>query len=180
MEERLAAVWSDVLGVEQVSIEDSFFDLGGDSIRAVRLVGGLRAAGYEVSVREVFEHRTITALAGQLSGQVAGESLIDPIAPFALISDEDWAAMPDDVVDAYPLSQVQTGMLVEMMATRDRGEGQVVYHNVNSFRIPDAQPFSEKGIAGCTGSGGEPSPGAADFDASEWLFAAAAAGACRR
>ncbi|WP_343069732.1 amino acid adenylation domain-containing protein [Streptomyces olivoverticillatus] len=146
LEERLAAVWSDVLGVEQVSIEDSFFDLGGDSIRAVRLVGGLRAAGYEVSVREVFEHRTITALAGQLSGQVAGESLIDPIAPFALISDEDWAAMPDDVVDAYPLSQVQTGMLVEMMATRDRGEGQVVYHNVNSFRIPDAQPFSEKAL----------------------------------
>ncbi|KJY41078.1 hypothetical protein VR41_14040, partial [Streptomyces sp. NRRL B-1568] len=138
VEERLAAVWSEVLGLERVSVEDSFFDIGGDSIRAVRLVGGLRAAGYDVSVREVFEHRSIAELAGRLSGQVAGESLIDPVAPFALISDEDRAALPADVVDAYPLSQLQTGMLVEMLKAGDLH----TYHNLTSFRIPDEHEFS--------------------------------------
>ncbi|GAA3036848.1 hypothetical protein GCM10020000_13150 [Streptomyces olivoverticillatus] len=140
VEERLAAIWSDVLGLEQVGVEDSFFDIGGDSIRAVRLVGGLRAAGYEVSVREVFEHRTVAELAGWLSGQVAGESLISAVEPFALIGAEDRAALPEDVVDAYPLSQIQTGMLVEMLATRDTARN--VYHNINSFRIPDEREFS--------------------------------------
>ncbi|GAA3036910.1 hypothetical protein GCM10020000_13240 [Streptomyces olivoverticillatus] len=72
-------------------------------------------------MREVFEHRTVAALAGRLSGQVVNESLIDPVAPFALISAEDRAALPADVVDAYPLSQIQTGMLVEMMAQPRHG-----------------------------------------------------------
>ncbi|WP_246470494.1 condensation domain-containing protein, partial [Streptomyces olivoverticillatus] len=142
VEERLAAIWAEVLDARQVSVEDSFFDIGGDSIRAVRLVGGLRAAGYDVSVREVFEHRTVAALAGRLSGQVVNESLIDPVAPFALISAEDRAALPADVVDAYPLSQIQTGMLVEMMAGRGMGERRAAYHNVNSILIQDEQAFA--------------------------------------
>ncbi|MFF2548450.1 amino acid adenylation domain-containing protein, partial [Kitasatospora sp. NPDC058063] len=137
VEERLAAVWSDVLGVTRVGVEDSFFDLGGDSIRVVRLVGALRATGYDVTVQDVFELRTVARLAQKLSGQEAGASLVTTVEPFALIGDEDRAALPEGVVDAYPLSQVQTGMLVEMMAN----PGTAVYHNLNSFLIPDTRPF---------------------------------------
>ncbi|MFD4620266.1 amino acid adenylation domain-containing protein, partial [Streptomyces bauhiniae] len=138
VEERLASVWSEVLGLERVGVEDSFFDLGGDSIRAVRLVGALRAAGYDVSIPDVFQLKTIAALAIRLGGHEPGESLIATVEPFALIGEEDRAALPDGVVDAYPLSLVQTGMLVEMLASGDEH----VYQNINSFRIPDAQPFS--------------------------------------
>ncbi|GAA3036800.1 hypothetical protein GCM10020000_13090 [Streptomyces olivoverticillatus] len=141
LEERLAAIWSEVLDVHQVGIEDNFFDIGGDSIRAVRLVGGLRATGYDVSVREVFEHRTIAALEARLSGQVVGESLIDPVAPFALISAEDKAALPADVVDAYPLSQLQTGMLVEMLAARSAAAGTSTTTSTRSgFRTSASSP----------------------------------------
>ncbi|MEU4733432.1 condensation domain-containing protein, partial [Streptomyces sp. NPDC023588] len=139
-EERLAAIWCEVLELDQVGIEDSFFELGGDSIRAVRLVGALRAAGYDVNVRNVFEHRTIAALSSYARGGNSGSSLIDTVSSYALIGDEDRAALPAGVVDAYPLSQVQTGMLVEMMAAQEQGRS--VYQNINSFRIPDQQPFS--------------------------------------
>ncbi|MFF2046165.1 amino acid adenylation domain-containing protein, partial [Kitasatospora sp. NPDC058170] len=142
VEERLAAIWSDVLGLPRISIEDSFFELGGDSIRAIGLVGALRAAGYELSVRDVFQHRTVTDLANLLSGQTAGQSLIQAVAPFALISDEDRAALPADVVDAYPLSQIQTGMLVEMLTAATDSAGENLYHNINSFRIPAEHAFS--------------------------------------
>ncbi|MEU4733428.1 condensation domain-containing protein, partial [Streptomyces sp. NPDC023588] len=57
-----------------------------------------------------------------------------------MIGDEDRAALPADVVDAYPLSQIQTGMLVEMMAAGP--ESKDVYHNINSFRVPDEHTFS--------------------------------------
>ncbi|MEU7731489.1 condensation domain-containing protein, partial [Streptomyces sp. NPDC040724] len=117
-----------------------FFDLGGDSIRAVRLVGALRAAGYDVSIPDVFQLKTIAALAdgGRVGDGTA--SLVRTVEPFALISEHDRAALPAGVVDAYPLSQVQTGMLVEMLASGDEH----VYQNINSFLIPDALPFSEQ------------------------------------
>ncbi|MGN9763519.1 amino acid adenylation domain-containing protein, partial [Streptomyces sp. SD31] len=137
-EERLVAVWREILDVAEVGVEDSFFEVGGDSIRAVRLVGALRAAGYDIDVREIFEHRTIAALAARLSGQGGGASLIRAVEPFALIGDEDRAALPADVVDAYPLSQIQTGMLVEMLRAGELH----TYHNLTSFRIPDQHPFS--------------------------------------
>ncbi|MEU2842793.1 phosphopantetheine-binding protein, partial [Streptomyces sp. NPDC007076] len=58
----MAAVWCQVLGLDRVGVEDSFFDLGGDSIHAVALVGALRAIGLEVSIQQLFRHRTIAAL----------------------------------------------------------------------------------------------------------------------
>jgi amino acid adenylation domain-containing protein len=61
-QQRMADVWAEVLAVPRVGIEDSFFDLGGDSIRAVVLVAALRAAGFAVSARDVFAAPTIAAL----------------------------------------------------------------------------------------------------------------------
>ncbi|MEV0187406.1 amino acid adenylation domain-containing protein, partial [Kitasatospora purpeofusca] len=142
VEERLAAVWAEVLGLSEVGVEDSFFDLGGDSIRAVRLVGALRAAGFDVSIPDMFQLKTIAALAGRVAGRETGESLIRTVEPFALIGERDRAQLPAGVVDAYPLSQVQTGMLVEMLASADEH----VYQNINSFRIPDARPFDEAAL----------------------------------
>ncbi|MGW4895990.1 amino acid adenylation domain-containing protein [Kitasatospora sp. NPDC004240] len=137
LEERLAAIWAEVLGLPQVGVEDSFFDLGGDSIRAVRLVGAMRAAGHDVSIRDVFQQRTIAAMATTLPGNSTGESLITAVRPFELIGEDDRKALPAGVVDAYPLSQIQTGMLVEMLAA----DGGNSYHNINSFRLPDPKPF---------------------------------------
>ncbi|MBY8850285.1 amino acid adenylation domain-containing protein, partial [Saccharothrix sp. MB29] len=68
-EERMAAVWADVLGAERVGVRDGFFDLGGDSIRAVALVGALREAGFDVSVRDIFAERTVAALCALVAGK---------------------------------------------------------------------------------------------------------------
>ncbi|MFC0528362.1 amino acid adenylation domain-containing protein [Phytohabitans kaempferiae] len=139
-EERVAAVWREVIGVDRVGVDDGFFDLGGDSIRAVALVGALREAGYDVAVRDVFAHRTVarlTAFLGQ-SGPVAATAPAEGVRPFALVSAADRAALPEGVVDAYPLAQVQLGMVVEMLAD----DGRHHYHNSTSFRIVDSEPFA--------------------------------------
>jgi aryl carrier-like protein len=137
VEERIAGVWRAVLGRDQIGVFDSFFDLGGHSIRAVALVGKLRAAGFDVAVRDVFQHRTVAELAQALSGQVEPVDAVGVVAPFALLGDEDKAKLPEGVVDAYPLSQVQLGMVIEMLAE----EGNNRYHNTNFFLIRDEEPF---------------------------------------
>ncbi|WP_407657026.1 non-ribosomal peptide synthase/polyketide synthase [Lentzea atacamensis] len=62
-EETLAAVWSQVLGVERVGVHDNFFELGGDSILSLQIVARARAAGLGVDVADVFAHQTIAELA---------------------------------------------------------------------------------------------------------------------
>ena len=56
-------VWQRVLGQQSVQATDDFFRLGGDSIRAIRMVSELRRAGLKAEVRDVFQHPTVAALA---------------------------------------------------------------------------------------------------------------------
>ncbi|MBW1600733.1 AMP-binding protein [Streptomyces sp. JJ66] len=56
----LAKIWSEVLGVEPVGVEDDFFELGGHSLLAVQLISGVRdALGVDVPVRSVMQTRTV-------------------------------------------------------------------------------------------------------------------------
>uniref|UniRef100_UPI0024583697 non-ribosomal peptide synthetase n=1 Tax=Nocardia wallacei TaxID=480035 RepID=UPI0024583697 len=59
----VAAAFADVLGLEQVGAHDSFFALGGDSIMAILLVARARGRGVRFSAQDVFEQRTVAALA---------------------------------------------------------------------------------------------------------------------
>ena len=69
-EDMLAGIYARVLGVERVGVDDSFFDLGGDSLSAMRLVVAINTgldAG--LSVRTVFEAPTVARLAPRIGGE---------------------------------------------------------------------------------------------------------------
>jgi acyl carrier protein len=60
MEELLAEIWQELLGVEQVGIYDDFFELGGHSLLAMRLVSMVRSRlQVELAIKEVFDLGTI-------------------------------------------------------------------------------------------------------------------------
>ena len=70
VERALAAIWMRLLGLEQVGRRDNFFDIGGHSLMAVRMISALRdALGIEMALMEVFRHTTLSALARWLEGE---------------------------------------------------------------------------------------------------------------
>uniref|UniRef100_UPI0012E99EBE non-ribosomal peptide synthetase n=1 Tax=Streptomyces apocyni TaxID=2654677 RepID=UPI0012E99EBE len=62
-EKLLAGLFADVLGLPSVGVDDSFFDLGGDSIISIQLVSRARKAGLVFTPRDVFQRKTVAGLA---------------------------------------------------------------------------------------------------------------------
>ncbi|MFN3008735.1 amino acid adenylation domain-containing protein, partial [Mycolicibacterium wolinskyi] len=88
-EEILAGIYAQVLGLDQVSVDDSFFELGGDSILSMQLVARARAAGLVCQPRDVFIEQSVSRLARVVRHESAAEGRTDdgvgPIVPTPII-----------------------------------------------------------------------------------------------
>ena len=76
-EELLERLFADVLGLDSVGVDESFFALGGDSIVSIQLVARAKAAGLAFSARDVFERKTIAGLAGVATVVDAAKALVE-------------------------------------------------------------------------------------------------------
>ncbi|HJX29824.1 MAG TPA: condensation domain-containing protein, partial [Thermoanaerobaculia bacterium] len=86
VEEVLAGIWSELLGLEQVGASDHFFELGGHSLLATRVMSRLRSAfGVEMPLREIFEAPMLADLAARIEAarQAGAGRLIPPLVPVA-------------------------------------------------------------------------------------------------
>ncbi|MEA2563042.1 MAG: hypothetical protein QOH06_4546, partial [Acidobacteriota bacterium] len=96
VEEILADVFAQILGLQRVGVDDSFFDLGGDSLSAMRLVGAVNTSlDVDLSVRALFEAPTVAQLAPWIGGDarrleplVAGER--PPVVPLSFAQSRLW------------------------------------------------------------------------------------------
>ncbi|NRR34407.1 AMP-binding protein, partial [Oxalobacteraceae bacterium] len=135
----LAAIWAEVLGVEQVGRHDNFFELGGHSLLAIRLLERVRQDGWQADVRLLFQHPELAAfaqaasansqdadslarearLAGPPNGIPDGCTAIEPHMLTLLKLDAGQIAALEQAVtggagniqDVYPLVPLQEGIL---------------------------------------------------------------------
>ena len=74
-EETLTAIWSDLLGVKSVGIEDDVFDLGAHSLMAMKALTRIRDAfDVNLALRNLFEHPTIAGFAAIIEGLLAAKA----------------------------------------------------------------------------------------------------------
>jgi amino acid adenylation domain-containing protein len=86
-EKKLAEVWGKVLGIEKVSINDNFFNLGGDSILSIQVMALAKKNGLDLSIQQLFKYPTIRGLSQTLSMTETAAKVSTRV--FSLISDED-------------------------------------------------------------------------------------------
>ncbi len=135
----LAEVFREVLGIAEVGVEDSFFALGGDSIRAIRVHHLAAARGLSVDLAQLFRYQTVAGVAA--AAAAAGEAeaaAVPPPAPFELLAPADRKRLPAGLEDAFPTSRMQEGMLYH--GAREDGHGggprrAAAYHYVYSLDL---------------------------------------------
>ncbi|MDP1603152.1 MAG: amino acid adenylation domain-containing protein [Legionella sp.] len=88
IEERMCAIWEEVLGIARVGVLDDFFSLGGDSIKCIQVMASLLREGVDCRVSDIYTHRTIEQLSPLLdktrvinaeSGTLAGDIGLLPV-----------------------------------------------------------------------------------------------------
>ncbi|MGW6540842.1 amino acid adenylation domain-containing protein, partial [Streptomyces sp. NPDC055011] len=120
----LCGLFADLLGATDVGVDDSFFELGGDSIVAVRLASRAARAGIPLTPRDVFAHKTVAALAAHAgpAGEDATAPAYDPDAELVALAAGErerlagaWLRPDGDggsgLADVLPVTPLQEGML---------------------------------------------------------------------
>ena len=87
-QERVARIWADVLGRQDIGVDQSLFDVGGHSLKAIQIVSRInRDCDVDLGVADVFEHPTVRALAQRVASAAAASSVA--LVPTALQADYD-------------------------------------------------------------------------------------------
>lgn len=104
---RVCAIWADVLGVDKIGLDDSFFAFGGDSLQALRIIARLRAdTGSPLTVRDVLVNDTPRLLAALINRQAAQTT-----------ADAQPLTMPPAAV--HTLSEHQAGLYFQWLLAPD-------------------------------------------------------------
>ncbi|WP_284343873.1 amino acid adenylation domain-containing protein, partial [Dyella mobilis] len=137
VEQTLAAIWEELLGVERVSRHDNFFELGGHSLLAVQLMARLHRQGLGIEIRSLFSSPVLHELAAALGSHQ------DIDVPANRITERDTTIAPDtlplidltqadidrivahvpggiaNIQDIYALSPLQEGILFHHLLATD-------------------------------------------------------------
>ena len=137
-------LWQVILNNEKVGITDNFFSLGGDSIKAIRLVSRFAGkTGIELEVKDVFQYQTIDSLAAYAENLQTDHTLqdekntwkehVNALGKSVINELKTTTATHQNWEDAYPMSEIEKGMIFHNFLNKDTG----VYHDQFYYQFID-------------------------------------------
>ena len=156
VEEILAGIYAQVLGLERVGVDDSFFDLGGDSLSAMRVVAAINTGlDADLGVRALFDAPTVAQLALHIGGEGSGRT--------PLVAGERPAVIPLSFAQSrlWFLDQLHGPSPVYNMATALRLSGHLDADALGAALADVVEPPREPAHA---------VPGGGGHTASSWSF----------
>ena len=155
IEKELVNIWREQLGVERPGIRDNFFSLGGDSIKAIRLISAINSSFNKLlEVNDIFTYVDIASLAtriaenddlivyGKQIGRIRNE--LNALKQQVIRNPQYKSKLPVDYEDIYPMSDIEMGMVYHNLLDRSSG----VYHDQLFYQFEDAD-FDEAGFKRC-------------------------------
>ncbi|WP_158634511.1 non-ribosomal peptide synthetase [Amycolatopsis sp. WAC 01375] len=109
----LCGLFAEVLGTERAGVDDGFFELGGDSILAVRVAARAAKAGLLVTPAQIFGEQTPARLAAVASTVQTGKPADGPLIELTPEDEAELAAAVPDAVEVWPLAPLQAGLLFQ-------------------------------------------------------------------
>ncbi|OBF67832.1 non-ribosomal peptide synthetase, partial [Mycobacterium sp. 852002-51971_SCH5477799-a] len=129
VEEKLAEIYAQILGLERVGVDDSFFELGGDSILSMQVVARARAVGVVCRPRDIFVEQTVARLARVATVTDGSENVIDEgVGQVVATPIMHWLHRLDGAVDQFnqtmvvqaPVGAGEADVVVMLQALLDR------------------------------------------------------------
>ncbi|MFH5211842.1 amino acid adenylation domain-containing protein [Antrihabitans sp. NCIMB 15449] len=162
-EHALAKLFAEVLGLESVGVDESFFALGGDSIVSIQLVSRAKTAGLGFTARDVFERKTIAGLAAvakdlgasagllrELPGRGVGRIQLTPVANALLEQEASFDGNAQAVLVQLPAGIDGAELTASLQAVLDRHD---VLRAVLRVVVPDLDGGDLESAAETTESG---------------------------
>lgn len=142
-EVKIANIWSEVLGLERISVTHNFFSLGGDSIKAIGVISKTnKEFGVDLQIKDLYANQTVKTIAGyvlskadQISSSEYAEAVrrIEDLKNGILARNDALEILGSDFEDLYPMSDIQRGMVYH--AVLNPGIG--IYHDQFIYQISD-------------------------------------------
>ncbi len=121
-EKELVAIWEDILGIDEVGVEDNFFDLGGDSIKNIQVINKASKYGLDLKNEDLFKHQTIQELSKNVQFSTNKHQENDEVTPVETLSEAEINAFleenklleaKENIEAVFKLTPLQLGILFE-------------------------------------------------------------------
>ncbi|KAM0254012.1 hypothetical protein ACHAQJ_006982 [Trichoderma viride] len=140
IQRKFQSLWASILRIsaDSIGLDDSFLQIGGDSIKVIHLVSKARADGIIISVKDIFDDSRLLAVASKAVLSNGANQIDDHILPFSLLPEMIQHAVIEKaadlchisasaVEDAFPCTSLQEGLMA--LSVKQRGSYVAKLHN---------------------------------------------------
>lgn len=129
LEANLAKIWEEVLGIQKISVKDNYFAMGGDSIKAIRLIPKINENLFtSIRIVDLYQNHSIEDLAQCILSSKHNKSIhtelskgLEIISVFKkmILASEESAQLPENFEDIYPISPIESGMIYSSLLMKE-------------------------------------------------------------